>query len=421
MKNVKKSEIFFLEENVVEVFEKYYLNDTCVENRYEGSDEDLLKALKPGMSITIAIHKERMIRTFFNLECSKDGSIIIKYTNMFSRNVDTYNINLSELVCKDKKIISLNKTVPKYVEREFSTLVYLIDFKDKYPYTVERFDFEKLSSRFSSFKNKHAFTITEKSASRIVYFPFVSKLEEIDYTTLPEFMVSCEAVQMIDKKVGEDYLKESIIYPFSEFVINIEGTILLCKLNDDKTMLRVLLKDENGKSIFVANCKVDIGVGFTLLILNGFPKEYKDPRKFAANFLAVLAQVLYYYSHYKIEYEVVETKCEEKNSKRKNFNETYKMRKRETSTTIVPRKVVKINKERVKSVKKRREPLYSVATWKRTAHIRRYKDALGNVIKEVKVREATCNRHEALSFDEEVAPKKIFKVSTDAISMATKY
>lgn len=417
MKTVKRDEVFCLEENVVEVLKSYYLNGECVERRYEGSDEDLLKVLKC-INITLATYKEKIVRSFINFESGKNGNIDIKYSNMFCRDVSIYHIKFSDLICRDKKIVSISKSLPQSVESELTVLAYLINFKTFYPYIIERFDFDNLSLRFTSIKNKNASTITEKSISKLIYFPFVSELEKMDITTFPEFMVSCEAVKMIDKEVGESYLKEKIIYPFSEFVINIENSLLICKLSDDKKMLRVLLKDESGKSIFVANCKVDIGCGFTLLILEGFSKEYKDPRKFAANFLAVLAQVLYYYSHYKIEYEVVERKCEN-TCDNKNLGSNTKRRKSTISTIIVPRKIVKINKEIVKSTKKRRKPLYSVATWKRAAHIRRYRDELGNVIKEVEIKEATCNRHKTLSFEEE-ATKKVFKVSTDAINKATK-
>lgn len=418
MKTVKKNEVFCLEENVHGVLKNYFLNDECVEIRYEDSDEELLKVLK-GLNITLATYKDKIVRSFISFESSKNDNINIKYGNMFCRDLNLYQIKFSDLYCKDKKIISISNSLPKAVESEITILAYFVYFKTKYPYVVEKFDFSNLSLRFANLKNKNAYTITEKSLSKLIYFPFTSELEKLDITSFAEFQVSCEAVRMIDKEVGEDYLKGKIIYPFSEFVLNIENTLLICKLSDDKKMLRVLLRDENGKSIFVANCKEDIGCGFTLLILEGFPKEYKDPRKFAANFLAVLAQVLYYYSNYKIEYEVVERKSEDtcdNNKQRKN----YKRRRKTTSTIIVPRKIVKLNKERVKTAKKRSRPLYSISTWKRASHIRRYRDEFGNVIKEVVVKEAVCNRHEALSFEEEISAKKVFKVSIEKMSMATK-
>jgi len=419
MKTVKRNEVFCLEENVHDVLKNYFLNDECVEIRYEDSDKELLNVLK-GLNITLATYKDKIVRSFISFESDKNNNINIKYGNMFCRDLNLYKIKFSDLDCKDKKIISISKSLLKAVESEITILAYFVYFKTKYPYIVEKFDFNNFSLKFANLKNKNAYTITEKSLSKLIYFPFTSELERLDITSFAEFKVSCEAVRMIDKEVGEDYLKGKIIYPFSEFVLNIENTLLICKLSDDKKMLRVLLKDENGKSIFVANCKADIGCGFTLLILEGFAKEYKDPRKFAANFLAVLAQVLYYYSNYKIEYEVVERKCKDTCINSKNKRNNYKRRRKTTSTIIVPRKVVKINKEIVKITKKRSRPLYSVATWKRASHIRRYRDEFGNVIKEVIVKEAICNRHEELTIENNKAPKKIFKVSTDAMSKATK-
>lgn len=418
MKTVKKNEVFCLEENVHDVLKNYFLNDECVEIWYEDSDEELLNVLK-GLNITLATYKDKIVRSFISFESDKNNNINIKYGNMFCRDLSLYQLKFSDLDCKDKKIISISKSLLKAVESEITILAYFVYFKTKYPYIVEKFDFNNFSLRFANLKNKKAYTITEKSLSKLIYFPFTSELEKLDITSFAEFQVSCEAVRMIDNEVGEDYLKGKIVYPFSEFVLNIENTLLICKLSDDKKMLRVLLRGENGKLIFVANCKADICCGFTLLILEGFPKEYKDPRKFAANFLAVLAQVLYYYSNYKIEYEIVERKSEDICDNKKQ-RKNYKRRRKTTSTIIVPRKIVKLNEKRVKIAKKRSRPLYSVSTWNRASHIRRYRDEFGNVIKEVVVKEAICNRHEALSFEEEISPKKVFKVSTDAIGIATK-
>lgn len=421
MKNVKRNEIFCLDENVQKILIAYYNNEKCTENSFNGSDEELLNVLKCNFSTTFVIYSNNVIMSFLGFECDKAGYVNIKYSNMFSRDNTFYNLHIKDFSCRERKITASGK-LPKVVEDNITTLVYLFDFKLKYPYTVEKFKIEIASSRLAGYKNSHTFTIDEDVINKIVYFPFLNEIEKTDVSNLPEFSISFEAINLIDKKVGEEYLEEEVIYPFSEFVINIEGNILLCRLNSDKTMLRVLLKDKNKKSIFVANCNVDTSFGFTLLILKGFPKEYKDPRKFAANFLVMLVQILYYYSHYKIECEVSEKNYDENNDVIKKANRNYNSKIRKTSTIIVPRRVVKINKDVVKSAKKRRKPLYSVSSWIRASHIRRYRDEHGNVIKEIVVKEAVCNRKEEIlgNSSDVFAPKRIFKISTEAMSKATK-
>jgi len=51
MKTVKRNEVFCLEENVHDVLKNYFLNDECVEIRYEDSDKELLNVLKGDMSL----------------------------------------------------------------------------------------------------------------------------------------------------------------------------------------------------------------------------------------------------------------------------------------------------------------------------------------------------------------------------------
>ena len=421
MKNIKKVKCFDLysiDKNVKQILINYYQNNNCVERSYIGSDENLLKVFTKYLNVASAVYSS-FIEFFFRFSCDREGKITLMYSNLFGMK-QNYELSLDELVCKNRIVKSLNSNMPKAVEDELTLLMYILNFKLEYPYAIERFKVSSLPTQISVLENNKSwksYTITESSICRIVYFPFADKFERENFDLLPEFLVTPEAVKMIDEKVGANYF-EDVLYPFSEFVISLEEYHLVCKLSDDKNKIRMLLKNNNNsKNIFMANCDTDLKEGFSLLVLNGYDKNiYGEIKEFAAKFMAIAVQILYYYSHYKIDCEVRETPVSNTNNKHSNVN-----KRKNTSTIIVPRKVIKIDKERIKTAKKRRKPLYSVKSWKRAAHIRRYRDADGNVIKEVEVRESTCNRKAEIS-ESIVVPetKKLFKISTEAMGKATR-
>ena len=149
----------------------------------------------------------------------------------------------------------------------------------------------------------------------------------------------------------------------------------------------------------------------------------KEPQKLASGIFTYIYIILYYYSYYKIEYEIVE---KEKTVKEKvNYSKKGKNhRKPNVTTVIVPRKVVRMSSERALSARKRSKPLYSVKSWTRATHIRRYRDKNGKVIKEIVIKESVCNRRkdlvQSVSDENSTQSKKIFKIDDESIKKAKK-
>ncbi|MDO4283447.1 MAG: hypothetical protein Q4D02_07405 [Clostridia bacterium] len=411
MKGVKMMNFFALKSEVQNILKEYYNKGTCGEQWYVGKDESLLDVFRQSISIGIAVYHLE-ITSVLKFLSDKRGNIEVIYTNIFYKKPLEYKFRLDEITCENRKIKILNPRVPKVLEGELTNLMYLLNFKQKYPYVVERFRLEDGSYPVGY---KNAFTISEDKACEIVYFPFKKEIQAIDMETLPEFFVTSEALEIIDKKVGADYMAEDPIYPFSEFVVTLDDFRILCKLNNDQKRIRILLRFESGRPVLLANCEASISGEFTLCLLDQDSEDMMDdPKDFTKTLISILNLLLYYYSHYKVEYVV-----EEKERKSNENRRKYHPKQSQVSTIMIPRKVIRINKEKVKTTRKRRKPLYTTKSWGRASHIRKYRDSTGKVIKEVIVKEAVCHR-KCEDIPDGTVQKKVFKISPDALDKATK-
>lgn len=411
--NVKLMDFYYVGAEVKELISSYYNGNEIVECSYSGSDEELLNELKKEANVGFTIYANNLMTSILKF-INKKGRIEIISTNIFTRQPIQVSINVDELTCKNKVIKCSNPKFLGILEYDMTFLAYLLNFKRKYPIVVERF-----RSNIEIIECKNSYKISEEETCRIIYFPFIKDMENIDIKVLPEFVINSEALGLIEKKVGREYAQKDPIYPFEEFVVKIDGFKALCKLSSDHKKIRILFRDEKDTLMFITNCFTTVKFDFTLYFYNGIKDLIPgDPREFAANVISIINLMLYYYAYYKIESEV------EKVEKVENKNEVKRVTKSSSnkasiSTVIIPRRVVKINKEKIATTKKRRKPIYSVKSWRRASHIRRYRDVSGKVIKEVIVKEAVCKRNGEVLLNDS-SKKKVFKVSTEALNKAVK-